>query len=159
MIQITDRIWVGDSDDAIHSDLSVNKITAILNVAQDLQVEGQGWGEGIEYAQVGLIDGPGNIQSIYCAAVLTLHTLVGRHKHMLVACHDGGRSLAVVLMYLILKKGKTSEHPTILNHWTTWDNMLLDLYKLGKHTQLPSVNDSHKEAFDKLPLSLLESLL
>jgi hypothetical protein len=81
-----------------------------------------------------------------------------RHNNTMVFCHDGSRSLAVVIMYLILRRGKTSEHPTFFNYWTPWDTMLKELgYKAAQ--ELPPIHNAHKQALDRLPLALMETLL
>lgn len=127
---------------------------AILNVAQDLRST-CGWAE-VRYYHCGLVDGPGNPLSAYAAAVLTLHTILERGS-CLVCCHDGGRAVAVAMMYLILKRGKVSAHPTFLNHWTSWGKMWEELSdKLGM--PIPTPHEAHREAFERLPLSLIEGL-
>jgi hypothetical protein len=155
VIKVTDRIWVGNSDDEMSTHVTQLRIGAIINVAHDLQGF-RGCNYGIEYAQVGLIDGPGNIQAMYCASILTLHGMLDRHPQVMIYCHDGGRALAVVLMYLILRRGKTSSHPTFFNYWTSWDRMIEEIDSFVAPMTLPSINESHKKAFEELPLSLLE---
>ena len=157
MIKLTDRIWIGGSTDEMSIEVTRLRITGLLNVAQDLQGM-RGWGYYIDYAQTGLIDGPGNPPSAYCAAILMLHTLIDRHDRVMVFCHNGGRSLAVATMYLIIKRGKVSDHPTFLNYWTPWDKMLDELAKTAEQP-LPEPHRAHRRGFDKLPLALLESLV
>ena len=157
MIEITERIWIGVAKDEREVDLAKLGIAAILNVAQDMQGT-RGWAWRFEAAHVGLIDGPGNPLFAYSAAILTLHLLLDRHEKVLVFCHNGGRSLAVALMYLIIRKGKTSSHPTFFNYWVTWDAMLEEISILA-NGPLPRINAAHKEAFEKLSLSLLEGLI
>lgn len=156
MIQITDNIWIGDSDDQYKLLKSEGGPTAAMNVAQDLHGI-VGWGYGVEYAQVGLVDGPGNLGCAYAAALLTLCALLDRHEQVLVYCHDGGRAMAVVVMHLILKRGKVSAHPTFLNHWAAWGKMVEELQRKLDRV-LPEPHDAHREAFEKLPLSLIEGL-
>ncbi len=152
MIKITDNISIGGALDEQQGVLT--EFGAILNVAQDLHGT-RGWKE-IEYAQVGLIDGPGNPPSAYISAVLMLHTLLCRHKRVLVLCHGMRRSIVVVLIYLILKKGRTSDNPSLtFTNWTTWDTVLSEL-------NLPSpipIHPAHREVFDALPLSLMEMMI
>lgn len=155
MIKVADKIWIGDSDDEQGTNIKMLGIDAILNVAYDLKCS-RGWKEKIEYMQVGLIDGPGNLPITYVSAILALISLVDKHN-VLVCCHNGGRSLAVVIMYLILIRGKISDHPTFLNYWTAWDILLEEL--TNKIPDLPTIHNSHKEVFNKLPLGLIESLL
>lgn len=160
IIRLTDNIWIGGSGSWEKAATDIPEpIDSVLNVAQDLYVE-VGWPD-VEYAHVGLIDGPGNPPSAYCAAILVMHTLLvgrGAGKRLLVFCHDGSRSLAVVAMYHILKRGKTSTHPTFLNYWTPWDRMLETL-QYEASGELSKIHPSHREAFDKLPLSLLENMI
>lgn len=152
MICISENLWIGDSTDGrTHGKIPVN---GVLNVAQDLWLRGI-W-PGVEYMKVGLIDGPGNLPSAYCTAVLALHVLL-RRGSVLVCCHTGSRSLAVSLIYLILNRGKTSSHPTFFNYWVTWDKMLEELLTKLQFS-LPVVHQAHKDAFDKLPLATLELL-
>lgn len=158
MIEITERIWIGVAKDEREVDLAKLGIAAILNVAQDMQGT-RGWAWRFEAAHVGLIDGPGNPLFAYSAAILTLHTLLDRHDKVMVFCHNGGRSLAVVLMYLILKRGKgNTQFSTFLSCWTTWDGML-EYLKAICGPKLPTIHAAHKEAFEKLSLSLLEGLI
>lgn len=142
MIQLTDDIWIGSAGDEERADLNSVGISAVLNVAQDLQGT-RGWRDGIEYMQVGLIDGPGNPLSTYHAAVLALVALLTRCR-TLVCCHHGagGRSLAVVLMYLHLvgKRG--------------WDNQL-EILRGRTGLDLVEPANVHREAFNKLQWRLL----
>lgn len=155
MIKLTDKLWIGDSTDGERVNSAYVRFDSVLNVAQDLQKSVSRRRHGIEYAQVGLIDGPGNLPAAYCAAVMTLFMLLERGS-CLVYCHSGGRSLAVAVMYLVLRRGKTSNHSTFLNHWLPWDQMIEELR--GRVGNLPDVHSAHKEACDKLPFSLLEIL-
>ena len=95
--KITDKIWIGDSQDARYPP---SEVSAILNCAHDLQPV-KGWNDKIHAAHCGLIDGPGNQLSSYYSAVMQLGTLVGFDKTVLVHCHAGqSRSVSVVIMYL-----------------------------------------------------------
>lgn len=107
---------------------------SVLNVAHDLRGK-VGWPD-VVYMQVGLIDGPGNTHAAYCAAALALHALQERGPTM-VFCHNGGRSLAVVLMYLNL----LSPH--------RWDD-LLAILKERIDVKLPEVNEAHITAFNQI---------
>ncbi len=152
MIQITDKLWVGNSLDGEKAE-----VDAVLNVARDLHIK-RGHPD-IEYMQIGLMDGPGNELDVYCGALLALNSLLKRFDKVLVHCHEGkSRSMAVAMMYVILKRGKVSSHPTFLNHWTSWDKILGEIREKNKK-DIPEPHKSHKEAFDKLPLALLEQLL
>lgn len=156
MIQLTKTIpnlYIGDYEDEKHA-----KVCTILNVANDL-IPTRGWHWGIEYAHIGLIDGPGNTTALYSAAVLALHSLVSNSEDkILVCCHSGGRSMAVAVMYLIIKRGKRADHPTFLNYWTPWDRVVEELHNQCD-IQLPGIHEAHKTAFEKLPLSLIEGLM
>ncbi len=60
MIRLTDRIRIGNSDDDALGYLMESSVTGVLCVAHDIQGR-CGWFNKIEYTQVGLIDGPGNL--------------------------------------------------------------------------------------------------
>lgn len=135
MIKLDDKIWIGNSGDEEFAKLEEAGIGAILNVAQDLQCS-RGWNTGIEYTQVGLIDGPGNSLCAYQAAILALTALV-KNKKVLVCCHTGARSLAVVLMYLNVENSRG------------WNGNLLFL-KERIEDELPEPHPAHWAAFDKM---------
>lgn len=144
MIQVDAGLWVGDSHDGDRADESDVSFGAVLCVAQDL--EGLvGWGLGIEYMQVGLIDGPGNVMAAYHAAVLALVVLMRRHEVVLVYCHTGGRALAVAIMYLCL---------TGWRGWGWWENALRE-----NNDDLPQVHEAHRAAFDKINWRLLNNAM
>lgn len=92
MIQVTDNIWIGGSKD----ESDCEHMTAILNVAVDLRRTNP----KMPYAQCPLIDGPGNNFHAYRAAVFQLMSFLEDGRRVLVCCHDGGRALAVVLIFL-----------------------------------------------------------
>lgn len=140
MIKVADNIWIGNAIDC--EAVSLHEISAILNVAQDLQGK-RGWPD-VEYMQVGLIDGPGNPDSVYPAAVLALTALLKRHT-VLVCCHEGSRSLAVVIMYMesLFKRG-----------WGTWVEVLTERV----NTDLPVPHKVHKAAFDRINWEALRKL-
>lgn len=154
MIQLTETIWIGNSEDEMSVDVDDFGIGGILNVAQDLHGT-RGWGNGVEYMQVGLIDGPGNTIRLYCAVVLGLAALIERCKRVLVCCHDGGRSLAAALMYLNLVGGQWRPDPTGWSHWPTWEERLGVICDTVS-VDLPTVHKAHIEAFSKIPWGLLE---
>lgn len=167
MINVADGIWVGSSSDEenLHryyknykSDMGKDlDISAVLNVAVDMPRKQ--YRLDIEYAQVGLVDGPGNLRSAYCASLLMLSTLLKRHKSVMVCCHDGkSRSIAVVVMYLTLKGGRVSSHPTFLNHWKSWDVIIKEI-EIYCGNKIDDPHESHKEAWDNLPLGILEQLI
>lgn len=142
MIKITDSIWIGNSMDEWRGDLRIANVQAILNVAQDLQCT-RGWRTGTEYMQVGLIDGPGNPECAYHAAVLALAALVKR-SNVLVCCHSGGRALAVVLMYLRASNG---------DYKRTWEEWL-SLLKERIEGDLPDVRPEHREMLGRIDINL-----
>lgn len=138
-------IWIGDSGDEVNSlQMSDAGIGATLNVAQDMHSR-HGWWNGVEAMHVGLIDGPGNEDAAYCAAVLALHALLKRHN-VLVFCHSGGRALAVAVMYLRACGGRD---------WDWWLGMLSERGDVS----LPSVNQVHRDAFEQLDWKLLSRLI
>ena len=142
MIKLDDGLWIGLAVGPEYSNLSASGIDAVLNTAQDLQSV-IGWDDGIDYMQVGLIDGPGNTLSAYYAAVLALAALLKRHENVLVCCHEGGRSLAVAIMYL----------QTVFAHgWDVWINLLRERVD----TDLPTPNSAHKVAFGRMNWDLLK---
>ncbi len=160
MIELEGGIYLGDSSDGSWHKMSTiyrNKVNAVLNVAHDLHGM-LGCTHNIEYAQVGLVDGPGNPISAYCAAVLTLTTLLNRHKKVMVYCHDGGRSVAVVAMYRILKEGRVSGGPSMPHCWKIWGSVI-DKLNEEAETVLPEPHAAHMEAADKLPYGILERLV
>jgi hypothetical protein len=144
MIRLTDNLWIGDSADEERADLAAAKIGVVLNVAQDLHGT-RGWLYGIEYAQVGLIDGPGNPLAAYHAAVLALAVLLKRGR-VLLCCHTGGRALAVAIMYLHLTSGRG------------WDSWLASLRE-RVDSDLPELHEAHRAAFDRMNWQLLTSAM
>lgn len=155
MLKITDKIWIGNSDDekkATKRDkfgrVLSNISDSVLIVAQDM-THNNDWDDGVEYMQVGLIDGPGNPLSAYHAAVLALVTLVKRGT-VLICCHDGGRSLAIVIMYLYL-----------MGDGPSWDEALERLCVDPTVTwrELPAVNEVHRKAFFMMDWGMLTRVL
>lgn len=134
MIRITDTLCICNADEPIPPGTE-----AVLNVAQDLRGK-IGWPH-IEYMQVGLVDGPGNPLAAYIAAALALSALQERGS-VVVVCHGGSRSLAVVLMCLNLAGARD------------WDDWFL---LLGERLEckLPNTHSAHREAFDKINWKLL----
>jgi hypothetical protein len=143
MKNLTTEIWIGDSKDAEHADLKKAGITAIINVAHDLQGR-RGWSDGITYAQCGLVDGPGNLPAAYHAAALMLAALVESGKRVLVCDHSGGRSLAVAIFYLNLKNPRG---------WDGWMSVLRERQEIAEP------HPEHKKAFNKVNWRLLASVL
>jgi len=103
MTQITERLFIGEKGDQPFS-----RFTALLNLAPDLFVLLY---EKIEYASVGLIDGPGNKTCMIVAAVSVLHQLLERHPSVVLICHGGtGRSGLVASLYLAVRHDIKWEH-------------------------------------------------
>ena len=103
---ITETIAIGNSHDAIAPGEDVR---AILNVAFDLDVSGDGRPK-YERHKVGLIDGPGNSKFQMMAAALCLLALldISRRRKILVHCHSGqSRSPSVLAVVLALAEGTT----------------------------------------------------
>lgn len=159
MIQLTDELWIGTSKDEREGDPNTLSIGAVLNVAQDLECSRYWWREKVEYAQVGLIDGPGNTLAVYCATVLCLRGLVDRWDRVMVCCHDGGRSLAVCMMYLNLTAGQYRPDPLAWSRWLTWDERMEVLRRALPNTELPTPHEAHQAAFGRIPYGILEVLL
>lgn len=146
MIKLTPEIWTGTSDDAEHADLKAAGVGAILNVAHDMQCF-RGWTDGIEYAQCGLVDGPGTSIASYHAAVLKLAGLVRGGRKTLVVDHtNGGRVLFTVISYLNL---------TDRRGWDGWMKLLSERLDIPDGVPHPA----HKVAFNKLNWRLLASIL
>lgn len=153
MICLNEKILVGVSDDGYLKDDP--DVDAVLNVAHDLA--GKVSWPCVEYAQVGLIDGPGNEVVTYCAALLALISLSRHYSRVLVYDHSGSRALAVVIMYAALTEGKVAERVDFMRR-RSWDEILLDLSsRAGKRLVEP--NPEHRKAFYDLPFGILEALL
>ena len=143
MIRLTDTLWIGNSADEQHGDFYVQNINAVLNVARDLQGT-RGWMEGIEYMQVGLVDGPGNPLGMYHAAILAVTALCNRGRTLMYD-HTGGRALAIAIMYL----NTQSRHG-----WDGW----LAILRERVDTELPELHEAHRAAFNKLNWRFLEGV-
>ena len=145
MIRVADNLWIGTAPDEERGDL--RNIDAILNVAQDLQGT-RGWNCGIVYAQVGLVDGPGNPLEVYAAAVLALHALL-RHHSVMVCCHGGSRSAAVVVMHAnLVSEGRR-----------TWDEVAAILNERIDNDVLPKSHAAHRAAYDRMPWDWLRGVV
>ncbi len=140
MISVAENLWVGNSLAGEYAD-----VNAVLNVAKDLHIK-RGH-PTIEYAQVGLTDGPGNPLVTYYAATLTLYMMMESTKKVLVHCHEGkSRSMAIAIMYMHLVSGRG------------WDG-ILTLIRERTDVEVPEPHKAHKEAFGKMNWLLLEGLL
>lgn len=148
MIQFAENLWVGSSTDGQYAD-----VDAVLNVAKDLHIR-RGWPD-IQYAQVGLVDGPGNLPASYHAAVLTLAAMVKTGKRVLVHCHEGkSRSAAVVIMYLSATAGRNWPGDYAVG-WDGW----LKLLRVYTGVDLPEPHEAHKAAFEKMNWRLLATVM
>lgn len=161
MIRITKAIWVGDSEDEKRAYVEEGGIGAVLNVAQDFQPT-NGWAHDIEYMHVGLIDGPGNTLSAYYAAVLALSSLLTR-AGVLVCCHIGGRSVAVVIMYLHATGAFGWDgYSTIMfddfSSRTGWAERIAALNRMAGYP-LPPPHEMHAQAFAQMDWRSLRKLL
>jgi protein-tyrosine phosphatase len=97
--QITERIFIGSSECQPQAEIG-----AVLNVAMDLE---RHLDNRLEYAKVGLIDGPGNCPTTLMAAIFMLHQLLERHNRVVIHCHAGvSRSPLVVALYLAARSEK-----------------------------------------------------
>ncbi len=152
MIKITDNIWIGNSDDEkkVIDYRRRGSVDGVLIVAQDMEPT-NGWDGGVEYMHVGLVDGPGNMLATYHAAVLALMSLARRGK-VLVCCHDGGRSLAVAVMYLYL----TGDGPS----WDECIDRMADTHRneFGL-VCVPTPHDAHSRAFSLMDWGMLARVL
>lgn len=161
MIKINDNIWIGTSDNANWTDLDALGISAVLNVARDLKIK-RNWG-GVEYTQVGLLDGPGNRLSAYYAAILVLHCLIRdridleKESKVMVFDHDGSRALVVVVMYLNLIY--PSGTATSWIGGIGWDGWIRKLERRVAPDLLPRPHEVHKEVFDEIDWQLLSELI
>lgn len=146
MTKITEMIWLGNSSDAEHADLAANGIQAILNVAHDLEGK-RGWHDGVEYAQCGLVDGPGNTLASYHAAVMKLLALTRGGRRTLVYCHEG-RSQSVAVAIMALHVGGERQG------WDGWLKIIRE-----KKDEVVTPHEEHRRAFNRMNWRLLSSVL
>lgn len=147
MIKVYDNIWIGNSNDERRISRLSPTINCVLVAANDL-IPFNNYKKDIEYMQVGLIDGPGNPLAAYHAAVLALLVLTKRHlgeARVLVCDHDGGRSLAITVMYLYL-----------FGLAPSWDECI---ERLGRGQKLPDVNPAHRNAFFEMDWGMMTRVL
>jgi protein-tyrosine phosphatase len=105
MDRISSSIFLGSSSDALYrlSLLKSNGITAILNVAKDLDNPFASHRD-FYTLHVGLGDGDGNPLGLLYSAVLSLSAMVDAGHIIMVHCHEGrSRSPSVVAAYLVAK--------------------------------------------------------
>lgn len=138
MVEIIENLFIGNSGDGYDRSKAY-----LLNVAQDLPGV-RGW-PTCTYEQVALVDGPGNPLTSYIAAVMLLfnHVKLGT---VMVYCHEGSRSLTVVLMYLHIVTG------------LGWDGCL-QMVRERVEEELPVPHEAHREAFAKINWPLIRTLV
>lgn len=95
--EITEHVFLGDANTITGGRLQEFGITALLNVAVDLEAINL---KGYICDKVSIVDGP-NPPDLYLAAAGVLSARVDAGNNVLVYCHGGiSRSVAVVLFYL-----------------------------------------------------------
>lgn len=156
MIQITNGLWIGNNDDERSGNLDAIGIKAVLNTAHDL-IGFRGWPH-IEYAQVGIIDGPGNLPIAYISAALCIAILMERHNVILVYDHSAIRSLLAGITYLNLKEGQHRSSPTSWGYWPNF-NERLEMVEQKIGLKLPRPHEAHEEVFNKIPWGLIAPLV
>ena len=159
IIRITELIWLGDSYDALNANLKENGITAVVNCAVDLNLER--WSnllcvegfriphfvDGVEYVQIGLVDGPGNAMAVYHAVLLKLCSLLMSKKSVLVHDHEmDSRASAVVIMAL---------HALHRRGWDHWLGVIRG--KTDNPDLMP--HPEHRRAFNRINWRLISSVL
>jgi hypothetical protein len=145
MTKLTDNLWLGNSSDAACADLNTDAISTILNVAHDLP-SARNWNHGIEYSQVGLVDGPGNSLAAYHAAVLKLAAFLANSRRCLCHCHEG-RSTSAFCCIAVLH---------LLGQRRGWDHWHAFVKNLRPEV---SVHEEHRRAFNRLNWRLLTSVM
>lgn len=138
LIEVATNLWIGNSDEEGMIVHHRPMMDAVLITAHDM-VPTNDWKDKIEYMHVGLVDGPGNPLAAYHAAVLALVALVkrGEGQKVLICDHDGGRSLAVVIMYLYL-----------LGEGPSWDEAVDRM--MDAEEEQPKPHDARCEALERL---------
>ena len=116
MDRVSRNIYVGNSSDSRYlldgTGINPNGITAVLNVAQDLDLVNK---SDLKYLHVKLIDGPGNSEETFSQAVAALHQLLADGHTVLVHCHEGiSRSPTVVATVLAQIHAYTIEQAFII---------------------------------------------
>ncbi len=155
MLKVTDAVYIGNSYD----ERKAVGFKGVLNVACDLAPT-RDCMDAVEYAHIGLLDGPGNELSDYVSATFALTSLIRRWTRVMVCCHTGGgRSLAVVVMYLTLTGGKRRAATTAWSYWPTWQEALEGMYEKMTVRPLEEPHAAHAEAYAAMPWGVLEVLL
>lgn len=116
MDQITDNVWLGNSQDAKNADaLRAAGIICILNCAEDLP-PALGWRDGFRNYHAGLSDGPGNCPLLYHAARNILYSLMSRKMNTLVHCHEG-RSRSAFISAMAMASFYDEGHLSMTPKW------------------------------------------
>ncbi len=109
---VNERIAIGNRHESADIDMLMeNGITAVLNVAYDLDIsyfedDVPAYKFKIEYHKAGMIDGPGNEATTLAAAAYLLVQILERHDKVFVHCHAGvSRAPTVVSTYLAYAQG------------------------------------------------------
>lgn len=157
MIQLSTGLWVGTHDDERSPNVEAVKIKAVLNVAQDM-AGNRHWPD-MEYTQVGLVDGPGNLVCAYISALLCTVNLIERHGRILIYDHDGTRAIVVGMCYLNLTQGQHRNSPTSWGYWPTFDQRWDIILKRKDVVVGGKPDKAHIEAFDRIPWGLLTALI
>ena len=98
----------------------------------------------MEYAHIGLVDGPGNSLASYHAATLKLCDFIVKGRYVLVHDHDStSRAVAVVIMAM---------HALERRGWDYWLGVISKKMDTSPH-------EEHKRAFNKMNWRLISSVL
>ena len=148
LTKITDCLWIGNSTDAVKADLHGNGISALMNCAHDLEGE-RGWNDHVEYAQCGLVDGPGNTMMAYHAAVMKLAALVMGGRKPLVYDHEGhSQSVAITICVLHILNGRRG--------WDYWRSFIVER---GHELPDDKPHPEHLTAFNRINWRVLMGVL
>ena len=155
MQQISTKIFLGNSHDAIHSKdiLKELGVTAILNCAFDLHNNKLSHKDGFEIAQCGLVDGGGNNLYGMVSAITQLASLILKGHVVLVHCHEGrSRSAFVILCFLMafLNDFDTDEQREIVLNET--------LSEMMEKSPDINMNSKHMEMIPDLPWAMLRKM-
>ena len=140
-------MWIGDSRDALDADLVGNGISVVLNCAADLNVERWNFVSGVEYVQIGLIDGPGNTMAEYHATTLKLCGIIKSGRGVLIHGHDAGAittAVAIMALHALYRRG-----------WDYWLNVIRELLE----TPDMSPHPEHRRAFNRINWRLVSAVM
>ena len=109
MDSITERIWIGNSDEAKDREslrLAGIRSTLCLDGCMKRQEAAEAGVDRIEVVE--LIDGSGNRPEVFLRAVRLLRELAAKHPPVLVHCYAGrSRSAAVVCKFFMREEGNS----------------------------------------------------